>query len=89
MAILQSARVTNIHAHDVVQADWRLLDRVPASVLAQRMCDGTQAKLPGAPPPLEVPPFMYGAPMNHSGVKMIFSSAWPEARVQIIVGSLQ
>ena len=28
-------------------------------VLAE-MCDTTQEKLPGAPPPLEVPPFMYG-----------------------------
>ena len=39
---------------------------MPTSVLAQRMCDGTQAKLPGAPPPLEVPPFLYGAPMLHA-----------------------
>ena len=41
------------------------LHRVPASCIAQRMCDGTQAKLPGAPPPLEVPPFMYGTPIPH------------------------
>ena len=48
--LTESLFLTNIHPN-------------PKPDFTQRMCDESQAKLPGAPPPLEVPPFMYGAPV--------------------------